>query len=69
MRKKDINSLYGKVVTINYYYKDTDSIKLRKPSLFRRIKRRIKECPHFCCFCKYKSICDISWWKRRWKNT
>lgn len=60
MTKEELNKLYSASIYGQSIYFDTDSIKLKKPSLFRRIKRRVKQCPHLCFFCKYRNICDIT---------
>lgn len=53
-----LSSMYGEIV-----YADTDSFK--KIYRIRKLINRIKQCPHLCCFCKYSTICEISWWKKR----
>ena len=55
--KLNLSNDYGEII-----YADTDSFK--KISRVRKIINRVKQCPHLCCFCKYSTICDISWWKR-----
>lgn len=32
--------------------------------MLKRIIERFKECRLLCCFCKYRKLCEISWWKR-----
>ena len=55
--KLNLSNEYGTII-----YADTDSFK--KISRIIKLINRIKQCPHLCCFCKYSTICEISWWKR-----
>lgn len=44
-------------------------LKVNLASLYGRVFqnkliRRIRDCYHVCLWCKYRKICELSWWKR-----
>lgn len=66
-----LSSIYGKSVSSgyafasnNFLYADTDSVVIKKESFFKKLTRRIKQCPHICIWCKYRKICELSWWNK-----
>ena len=66
-----LSSVYGKSVSNatgyafnNFLYADTDSVAIKKETLFKKLIRRIKMCRHICLWCKYKRICDLSRWSK-----
>ncbi|MBO7731192.1 MAG: hypothetical protein J6S67_01515 [Methanobrevibacter sp.] len=71
-----LSSVYGKSVSNsyafgsnNFLYADTDSVAIKsvaikKEKLFKKLIRRIKQCPHICIWCKYRKICELSWWNK-----
>ena len=59
----DENEIKEIMLSIRFNTLTNFPILLLGDNMVKRILKRIKECRHLCCFCKYHKICDISWYK------